>query len=56
MCGENEVVINEQSSLKQQQIDLDLSVKQHHKHNQRNREERRERNNTLILFTQFGPK
>jgi len=46
MCGAKEVVTNEQSSLKQQQTDLDLSVKQHHKHNQRNKEEKEEKETT----------
>ncbi len=53
MCGTREVIINEQSSLKQQQlIDLDISVKQHHKHIQSKKDKKEEKENkTQILFT-----
>lgn len=49
MCGENEVVVNEQSSLKQQQQqlkDLDLNVKQCHKHCSNQQDKKGERKTT----------
>jgi len=56
MYRAKEVVINEQSGLKQQQqqqqTDLDLSVKQHHKHIQNNKDkkENERKQHTIIVY------
>ena len=48
MCGGQEVVINDQNSLKQQeqQTHLDLCMKQHQNHNQSNKDKKEEKKAT----------
>jgi len=55
MCGEKERISQNQSSFKQQQqqTKLDLSVKQHYKHNQNNRDTGVEKLTHQYLFDQF---